>query len=168
MVKRTNRKAGKEAERRPQKVRLVLDILDRIRSLTPQELRDMPYETLREVMLFMGLDPDEPLPDEILRLIEKVQSEKPSRPELRLVPAGDAIQPGENTCALKSDEQEMGAPGETAGPGETARDDEPSTLSRPLASPVVVRVHELSTVEDRVAWRQTPPLAADKRAEVGT
>ena len=156
MAKRTNRKGSKERRRRPQKVRLVLDILDRIRSLTPQELRDMPYKTLREVMLFVGLDPDVPLPDETLRLIEKVQSGKLSRPELRLA-AGDAIQHGENTCALESDERDLVAPVETAGSGEIAGEDESSALGRLAASPAPVRGQELCMAEYGATWRYTLP-----------
>ena len=85
--RRTNRRdgAGRREERGPQKVRLLLDIMDRISTLTPREIAEMPYQTVREVMLFLGIDPDEPLPDDIVRLIDKLQSEKRNRPELRLV-----------------------------------------------------------------------------------
>jgi hypothetical protein len=35
----------------------------------------MPGEVSREVMMFLGIDPDEPLPEEIVRLINELHGQ---------------------------------------------------------------------------------------------
>jgi len=140
MAKRRNRSDGRGEveERGPRKVRLILDIVDRIRTLTPREIGEMPYETVREVMLFLGIDPDEPLPDEILCLVDKLQSQRLDRPEVRAVASTDAIEPGENSRALMPEERDSVADREAAGPSEILGEHEPSALSRVVAGPVRV------------------------------
>jgi hypothetical protein len=94
MVRKTPRKGRAEARAELKKWRLAMDISYRLRKLTPEELRELPYETVREALAFLGLDPDEPLPDEITRLIDKMQIEKRYGTGLCLVDNGgaDAVQ----------------------------------------------------------------------------
>jgi hypothetical protein len=94
MVRKTPRKGRAEARAELKKWRLAMDISYRLRKLTPEELRELPYETVREALAFLGLDPDEPLPGEINLLIEEMQIEKRYGTGLCLVDNGgaDAVQ----------------------------------------------------------------------------
>jgi hypothetical protein len=94
MVRKTHTKGRAEARAELNKWRLAMDISYRLRKLTPEELRELPYETVRQALAFLGLDPDEPLPDEITRLIDKMQTEKRNGTGLYLVDNGgaDAVQ----------------------------------------------------------------------------
>ena len=51
--------------------RRALSMLDQIRTITPADIRDTSDEVRRELMILLGCDPDEPLPDEIIQLIEE-------------------------------------------------------------------------------------------------
>jgi hypothetical protein len=153
MAKRADTDAAREARKELDNRRLILDISDRLRKITPEELREMPYDALREIMVFLELDPDEPLPDHILWLIGKVQSEKSVRPELRLVPTGKAMLPGQNRRALKSDVSNLRTVVDLEISGEMTREDELSTLGSLVGRPVLVQDRKLDTDEDTAIWR---------------
>jgi hypothetical protein len=55
--------------------RRALSIMERIRTITPADLLNMSDEVRREVMIFLGIDPDEPLPEEIVRLINELHGQ---------------------------------------------------------------------------------------------